>query len=319
MLNWIILRMVNGAAREESSVAVLVHVHYPEIWREMSDLLAARPTTPFRLIVTTSHPDDQIVIPRTKFLVSARILHVENRGRDILPFLRALAETEGFAFGLKLHTKKSPQREDGAEWRGEILDSLIPSRGSTLKATIRRLKADHRIGFVTPAGFCLSVKPWVLVNAPGMVSVIHTLGAQLTESDLTDTYFAAGSMFWFRRPALAALADPRVLSLFEAEEGQFDGTIAHAMERLFPVEARRQGFQSLAMPALLESRPAMSQSKLIALVRRHADVPSTYFPAPYVAALPVQPRTSSRKGFAAFLRRFGPASAGLRLNPAHRR
>jgi lipopolysaccharide biosynthesis protein len=304
-------RKIEGAARGEAPIAVFVHVHYPEIWREMSDLLATRLTVPFHLIVTTSHAEDQIVIPETRHLRSARILPVANRGRDILPFLEALAATEHFELGLKLHTKKSPQRTDGAEWRGEILDSLVPRRGARLRTIIRRLQADKRIGFVTPAGFCLSVKPWVLVNAPGMVTVMRTLGAGLTESDLDDTYFAAGSMFWFRRPALAALADPRVRALFEPEEGQFDGTIAHAMERLFPVEARRQNFLSLAMPALMASRPAMALPQLLDLVRRHADVPSTYFPAPYVAALAVRPR--SRRRMAALLQRVGDASIDLRL------
>jgi lipopolysaccharide biosynthesis protein len=254
---------------------VFVHIHYPEIWREMSELLAKRLVVPFHLIMTTSHQSDHIVISKTRYLLSARILRVANCGRDILPFLEALATMEDFELGLKLHTKKSPQRADGAEWLSESLDSLVPPRGSRLRTVIRRLGADRRIGFVPPAGFCLSVKPWVLSNAPGMVTVMHTLGADLTESDLDDTYFAAGSMFWFRRPALAALAEPRVRALFEPEEGQFDGTIAHAMERLFPVEARRQGFLSLAVPALLESRPVMARAPILELVRRHADVPST--------------------------------------------
>ena len=312
--------MTSEAAKGETSVAVFVHVHYPEIWRDMSALLARRLTLPFRLIVTTSHPDDQIVMPKTKFLTSARILRVENRGRDILPFLQALAKTEGFELGLKLHTKKSPQRTDGDQWRGEILNSLIPPRGSILRTVIRRLQADQRIGFVTPAGFCLSVKPWVLQNAPGMVTVMRTLGVALTESDLTDTYFAAGSMFWFRRPALAALSKPRVTELFEPEEGQLDGTIAHAMERVFPVEARRQKFLSLAMPALMASRPAMSHPQLLELARRHADVPSTYFPAPYVAALPVLSRPSRTEQLAALLRRLGaaPARQWLNLSPGRR-
>jgi lipopolysaccharide biosynthesis protein len=303
--------MVDGVAKGEAPIAVFVHVHYPEIWREMSELLTTRMAAPFHLIVTTSHPEDQIVIPKTRHLRSARLLHVANRGRDILPFLEALATTTGFEIGLKLHTKKSPQRTDGTEWRGEILDSLIPPRRSKLRTIIHRLRADRRIGFVTPASFCLSVKPWVLLNAPGMVTVMHTLGAFLTENDLEDTYFAAGSMFWFRRPALAALVDARVLALFEAEEGQLDGTIAHAMERLFPVEARRQGFLSLAVPALLETRPGMPRPQLLELARRHADVPSTYFPAPYIPALAVRPRRQTQPS--ALLQRAGAASASLRL------
>jgi lipopolysaccharide biosynthesis protein len=303
--------MMDNAKKTELPIAIFVHVHYPDIWRDMSLLLAQRITRPFHLIVTTSHLQEQIALPRTRHMLSARILPVENRGRDILPFLEALAVTGDFGLGVKLHTKKSPQRKDGAAWRGEVLDSLIPAHGAQLKAIILRLQADPRIGFVAPAGFCLSVKPWILINAPGMVTVMRSLGSELVEEDLEDCYFAAGSMFWFRRSSLAALAAPAVRDLFEAEEGQLDGTIAHAMERLFPVEARRRGFLSLAMPGLLASRPAMESAQLQQLARRHADVPSTYFPAPYVAALDAEPFRPSR--LMAVLQRARASSLILRL------
>ncbi|UFN48705.1 rhamnan synthesis F family protein [Roseomonas sp. OT10] len=285
--------MIDTPADVKASIAVFVHAHYPDIWREMSKVLARRLTLPFHLVVTTSAPVEEIVLPQTPALLSARVLPVENRGRDILPFLRALEVLPDFTFGLKLHTKKSPQREDGAQWRAALLDSLLPGQGGG-RAIIERLRADRRIGFVTPAAFCLSVKPWILVNAEGMDRVLTTLGGEMTEDDLEDAYFAAGSMFWFRHEALAGLVDERVTALFEAEAGQLDGTTAHAMERLFPVVARRRGYVSLAMPALLASRPTMTLPELQALARRHADVPSTYFPAPYVPALP--PRRSPLRG-----------------------
>jgi lipopolysaccharide biosynthesis protein len=306
------VRMKETPAMGESPIAVLVHVHYPEIWRDISGLLAERLRVPFRLIVTTSHPEDQIVVPKTPVLRSARILRVENRGRDILPFLQALAATDGFDLGLKLHTKKSPQRTDGAEWLAEILNSLLPS-GTGVPKIIKRLRADRRIGFVAPDGFCLSVRPWVLLNAPGMLAVRHTLGASLTEDDLADTYFAAGSMFWFRRPALAALADPCVRALFEAEQGQFDGTIAHAMERLFPIEARCHGFLSLAMAALMSSKPAMSHAQLLGLARRHADVQTRFFPIDYIPTLPHIPPASYRDRIQPVWDQIAAACAGLRL------
>ena len=92
------------------------------------------------------------------------------------------------------------------------------------------------------------------------------------DSALDDTFFGAGSMFWFRRSALAVLADRISPELFEAEKGQLDGTSAHAIERLFPVEARRQGYVSLAVPALMSSQPDMPLAELLELARRHADV-----------------------------------------------
>lgn len=290
--------MIGNLTMTKPPVLAFVHVHYPEIWDDMKDALVERIKLPFHLLVTSSYPKESIHFPTAANLLSTRFLPVENRGRDIRPFLQALSETPDFTFGLKLHTKKSPQRLDGSQWRSEMMGSLLPSAAGTADI-VARMEADERIGFVTPAGFALSVKPWVLVNGPGMEKVMSSLGHALAEDDHTDAFFAAGSMFWFRREALAALAQDKILALFEPEEGQLDGTIAHAMERLFPVEARRQGYLSLAIPALLASRPGMDRSAVLALARQYADIPSTYFPAPYVEALPpgttlpqLEPRTA---------------------------
>ncbi len=272
-----------------AAAVVFVHVHYPEIWREMAAVLARRMNVPFRLVLTTSHPEAEIAVPDTPRLLACRVLRTENRGRDILPFLRALATEPPFAVGLKLHTKKSPQREDGSRWRTEVLDSLVPAGflpggaagpGTGTDAILRRMAADPRVGFVTPAGFALSVRDWVLVNRSAMERVMAAAGSTLAEADLEDAFFAAGSMFWFRRAALAPLAAEAVLSLFEPEEGQFDGTAAHATERLFPVVAKKEGFVSLAMPALEAARPEHALPDVLAMARRHADIPSTYFAAP---------------------------------------
>jgi lipopolysaccharide biosynthesis protein len=271
-------------AEPKAPIAVFVHVHYPDVWQEISRLLMRRLTVPFHLILTTSLSESEVVVPKASALLSCRVLRMQNRGRDVLPFLRALTQTPDFEIGLKLHTKKSPQREDGAQWRATVLHSLLP-QGLRTRAVVRRLRADPRIGMAAPTGFCLSVKPWVLRNAPGMISIMAARGTGLVEDDLDDTFFAAGSMFWFRRSALAGLADSATMELFETEGGQLDGTVAHAMERLFGVEVHRQGRFALAMSALMASRPSMTNADLLALTRRHADIPSIYFPAPNVPAL----------------------------------
>src|SRR4249920_82219 len=103
--------MIDVPTTAKTPVTVFVHVHYPDIWRNMSSLLAERLTLPFHLVLTSSRRQDEIVLPRTPALLSARLLTAENRGRDILPFLQAMRETNDFDIGLKLHTKKSPQRE----------------------------------------------------------------------------------------------------------------------------------------------------------------------------------------------------------------
>lgn len=264
-------------------IAVFVHVHYLDVWTELSELIAERIDLPFRLIVTTSLQDAVLARPHTPHMTSMDVIAVENRGRDILPFIRALAEIRDFDIGLKLHTKKSPQRSDGTAWRNEIYRQLMPSRGATAEL-VAAMAAERRVGFVAPDGFSLSVRPWIFGNGPVMSAAMATLGRELTEDELDDVFFAAGSMFWFRREGLAALANERLQALFEAEEGQLDGTVAHAVERLFPVVIGRQGLVSTSRAALLAAQPGAPVDTIVALAREHADIPNVYFPAAGIAA-----------------------------------
>ena len=284
------MQALNHPLADPAPILIMVHVHYPEIWGEIAVRLAERVNVPFRLIVTASNPDSALDRPTGPFLRDMQVLPVENRGRDILPFLRALSIGGEFDIGLKLHTKKSPQRTDGSAWRARLYDTLLPPRGG-VSALVEAMRADHRVGLVAPDGFSLSVRPWVFVNAVPMAAVMNALGHTLIDSDLDDAFFAAGSMFWFRRAALAALADPSLPAMFETEEGQLDGTIAHGLERLFAVEVRRQGFISTTLAALAECKPGQAGADLIAAARAHADVPNVFFPAPGVSggSLPTLP------------------------------
>ncbi|KTR03521.1 hypothetical protein NS365_18165 [Aureimonas ureilytica] len=248
----------------------------------MACLLVDRVEVPFRLYVTSSHFGDKITIPESPYLLNATVLPVENRGRDILPFLHALAAADDFEIGLKLHTKKSPQRADGAQWRADLLSSLLPSR-SGVSDIVTSLVRHTGIGLVAPSGFCLPVRPWVLENGPAMNRIFHVIDHDFSDTDMDDTYFAAGSMFWFRKQALSGLTDPRLMDLFEQEEGQLDGTIAHAMERIFPVEARRRDYLSVAMPAIMQDEPDVSDTEIMLRTHEHALKPSLLFPSPYVS------------------------------------
>ena len=57
--------------------------------------------------------------------------------------------------------------------------------------------------------------------------------------------FPNGSMFWFRPAAMRFLIDKDIKShYFEEEKQQIDGTLAHAIERLFGVIVKESGFET---------------------------------------------------------------------------
>ncbi|UHD46899.1 hypothetical protein LUX29_06805 [Aureimonas altamirensis] len=294
-------------------VSVFVQVHYPDIWQDMSGIIAERMATPFRLILTTSHHGERLAIPDTPNLASHHVLYTANQGRDILPFLRALAAEPEFDIGLKLHTKKSPQRGDGDRWRTDILNSLLPDQTGT-RRIVRKLAEDPRVGCVAPDRFCLPVEPWILENGDAMRRAMEAIAPAAPEAYMDGAYFAAGSMFWFRRNALTALASERLFSVFEPEMKQLDGTIAHGLERLFPVEARRQGFLTMPLSTLMATGPQTPADQVEAITRLEVAKPNPLFPSPYEspasASLPVDRAPAKRADMVA---RLGPIYMALPL------
>jgi lipopolysaccharide biosynthesis protein len=230
-------------------IAVFVHVYYVDVWNQLAALLAERMPVPFRLILTTSLPAEALALPQTPMLTETAVIFMENRGRDIRPFLAALAQTSGYSVGLKLHTKRSVHRLDGSAWRDDLFNALLSpvTRGSAL---IDEIRADPRIGLVAPDGALLPLEPWILRNMAGLRRVAGVLGHTLDDEKIRLAHFSAGSMFWFRRGALAGLDNPELQEMFEREKGQVDGTTAHAVERLFAFNAEQNGFYVLTSALL---------------------------------------------------------------------
>ena len=69
--------------------------------------------------------------------------------------------------------------------------------------------------------------------------------------------FVAGSMFWLRLPALRPLLDAGLaIEDFETEASQIDGTLAHAVERVFAHVVLNSGYQVMERSELAGLAPA---------------------------------------------------------------
>jgi lipopolysaccharide biosynthesis protein len=236
--------------RRRSDVAVLLHLFYDDLAEELAR----------RYLV---HLEDADLFVSCRFDLSAATLERlralfprayfarhRNRGRDVYPFLELLRVVDGlgYPFACKLHTKRSAHRADGAAWRAQLLGALAGDR-RIVDAILSRFRSEPSLGFVAPqdAMTDLSERDFNIGNRRWL----DTLLARLGRPELAGSYrcrFAAGSMFWFKVPALRRLLN---LGLgagdFEDEVGQLDGTLAHALERLFVVAAEAAGYATAAL------------------------------------------------------------------------
>lgn len=261
---------------------IFCHVHYLDVWNEIAARIAQTFDQPFRLVVTTAGPVDAVEAPATPHLLAMRVVGVENRGRDVRPFLQVLREEPAFDVGLKLHTKRSVHRLDGEGWRQAITGSLLPDREGTRRIAALLGSKTGRLGIVAPDGALLSVAFWMGRNRRPVAQVARRMGRDPRRLFAHCPYFVAGSMFWFRAEALAPFRDVDLDDLFAGEKGQTDGTAAHAVERLFAPVAEAEGWitASAAAAAGLGEEP-VSDAALRSATLAEMDADSRFLRRPH--------------------------------------
>lgn len=211
-------------------LAVVIHAFYPDILEEIIERLRGTGNTQLKLFVTC--PEDKIsiiddILSRSN--IKYFLLATANKGRDVLPFFKILPyilRDKHYSI-LKLHTKKSAHRGDGDLWRDDLYVKLI---GNISSAQLK-FREDPNIGMIGPAGHIIPMDSYWGSNEINILKVAARLGA--SKYDVHALQFIAGTMFFCRTAYLLPLYNLISDSDFELEQGQTDGTFAHAIERAF--------------------------------------------------------------------------------------
>nr|KAJ9632719.1 hypothetical protein H2204_007806 [Knufia peltigerae] len=237
----------------QMQVGVMAHVFYADLIDEFAQVLARMPL-PFTLLVSVmdaaAEAQARERFGRLANVCTLVIKQVPNRGRDIAPLLVAFRE-EVLSMDVicHIHTKKSLYTGSEQErWRHYLLDSLLGS-SERIAWILGTLQADPKVGLVYPEsyqGVPLWAHTW-LSNGPACDALAQQLGIALDHQRYID--FPAGSMFWARVDALRPLYQLDLpLLAFPPEQGQVDGTLQHAVERMFGVITRHQGYRLGILP-----------------------------------------------------------------------
>lgn len=242
-----------GLQPSTSRLALVAHIYYPDLLPEILAAHDAMPSgTPLLVTTLAEHRD---ALGAALAGRGATSIHVfENRGRDIAPFIELLRQGafDKYDAVLKLHTKKSPHLSYGGLLRRAMFKALAgtPATVDAIAAMMR----DPDVGLVGwRSVFLTSSYHW-----HGNRERVIRLLAPLTAGKPVPPAFFGGSMFWFRPQALRWLSSVPDAMDFEAEAGQIDGTLAHAIERSFAIVAAHSGFRTLdtqGRPLLQVARP----------------------------------------------------------------
>lgn len=215
-------------------IAVVVHVFYPELIREIRGYLG-HILEPFDLFVTTPHEAavSQILTEFSLLCSAVCVVLHRNVGRDIGPFMSVYRSglLDGYKAVLKTHSKQSKYSNEGAVWRRQLYGALCGD-AARVRSTLDLLRRPQ-VGLVGPDASFLTHEHFWGGNKARVTALLSSVGV-IEEGQALQLGFFAGSMFWFKPRALRLLKSiPWERFEFEPEAGQRDATLAHAIERIF--------------------------------------------------------------------------------------
>ena len=232
------------AATPPSSVAVVLHAYHLDLLPEIKAYLGHIPF-PADVFISTDTDAKRAAVSACFAGWPGGSLAIEvtpNRGRDVAPKLVGFAAVhDRYEYVLHMHTKQSLHDERLAGWRGYLFDTLLGSP-EVVRGIFAAFAQAPGLGLLAPQHID-ELRPWVrwAENHAQAQALAARMGFPLPFEAPLD--FPSGSMFWARTAALRPLLDLHLgFDDFPEELGQTDGTLAHAIERLYFLVCEQAGF-----------------------------------------------------------------------------
>jgi hypothetical protein len=237
-----------GKKNLEIRTALHLHLHYTEGIEGLLQSIKASSSRPDLFISTTSEEGKM----RVKVILDKCGLQVKeiaifpNRGRDIGPFLTGFGPKlfSDYEIVGHIHSKQSPHAHDDylQNWVEFLEQGLIGNEGGMMDAILAKMASDPSIGIVYPDDpGCFG---WEGNYAYGE-DLLKRMGFQSPDKDASMN-FPVGTMFWTRAAALKPLIDLNLKwEEYPQEPLSIDGSMLHAMERIFGILPGLCGFRTV--------------------------------------------------------------------------
>lgn len=226
-------------APSTTRVGVFLHVYYTELVVEMAECLHWLPETA-QIHASTDTEAKRDVL--SAFFSAQGLAHrtdirvFPNRGWDIAPFLVGFGDCiSRYPLILRLHSKRSTfiPGNVGDAWRAMLYATLAGS-GKRVNAVMNAFEQNNDLGMIcppNPSHYADSLTIGKNYGAMGRLLASH--GVSINPDTPVD--FPMGSMFWCRPAVLSPWLEKGLSfeDFSETNPKERDGTLAHALERLF--------------------------------------------------------------------------------------
>lgn len=233
---------------ESPRIAIQVHLYYldtiDEIFREINKI-----PYKFDCYITTNTIKKKSIIEEKiikychsdKFEVDV----VENRGRDVAPFLIQMGnKISKYEYICHIHSKKTATNNYGEGWRSYLYHHLFGSR-ENIEQILNSFENNKRLGIIFPETYPL-VEPQAHWGDNELDCKVLLQKMGLNDELNKELVFPVGNMFWARTSAIKRIFEMNLqIRDFPIEKGQTNLTLGHQIERLWGVVCVKDGYEIL--------------------------------------------------------------------------
>lgn len=237
----------------ESKVALVMHLYFPDLLEDSLGWASAMPENT-DVYITTNTEEKKKEIEAVFSALKCRKLDVrviENRGRDVSSLLVGVRDVVmDYDYVCFVHDKKTAQVKPGSVGEGfayKCFRNTLYNRRYVLEM-IRLFKENPRLGIASPPApnhgdFFPGLGYEWTHNYEATKKLADELKIKVILDPEKEHLAPLGTMFWFRPEAMRPLfAKEWKYEDFPKEPNKVDGTLLHAVERLYPFAVQEAGY-----------------------------------------------------------------------------
>ena len=239
--------------KKEPKVALMMHLYYDDMAEWCLKYAKSMPETADIYITTTSEEKKKNIINVFKSLKCNKleVIVIQNRGRDVSSLLVGCRPyVDDYDYICYAHDKKTTQIKPycvGESFAYKCFENILATP-EFVQNIISTFEDNPRLGLLTPPPpnhgrlYNTVGSEWAN-NFNNTASLAHKLKLNVDINWRKEPIAPLGTMFWFRPEALKTLFEQEYkYEDFPSEPNGFDGTLLHAIERVYAFVVQHEGY-----------------------------------------------------------------------------
>lgn len=238
---------------QKRRIALIIHIYFEDLIEYCYKYASSMPKDADIYITTNSEEKKKLIVTTFEKLECGKleIIVIENRGRDISALLVACKDfLLDYDYVCFAHDKKTTQVVPyirGESFSYKCFENVLTTP-HYVQNVLKTFEENPRLGMLSPpppnhADFYPTIGMGWSINYDITENLAKKLEINVDLNRYKDPIAPLGTIFWFRPKALKTLIEyDWEYSDFPKEPNNTDGTLLHAIERIYPIVSQHEGY-----------------------------------------------------------------------------